>query len=173
MISRLHSYTEEGVRCYPEIVITTNLEALLSPLPSRQSLSLGQGPVERVLPYALKVAAPLARNGWTIFLEIDEAEVRFGVVSVESTELSASLRSQVVGVFAPEQSPAPVLYIRARGAGTVELAWVGDRASIAVKLGVADGAADELQAAAALTVGNGPTESRSRMISCFVCSRVQ
>ena len=135
MIDSIHSYTEEGVRLYPEVVLTTDLEPLLRSLPTPQFTEVGSAwPAREGLAKAIKRCAPLARDGWIIVVELGAENIRYGLVSVESSELSISLYSHVVGDYALEELEIPVVYLRGLGGQRVEIKTRSRRETVAVSL---------------------------------------
>lgn len=141
LLSNLISdYYEEGKHLYPELFITRSLEKLrLTPSRSLLIKKINFGGLkdkdgadgdeniegvevldENVFNKILKECAPLAIDGWVIFVELAEGCMRFGVFSTEMTETTLSLYRQTVYEDAlPEDST--FVYIRSIGQKIVEL----------------------------------------------------
>jgi hypothetical protein len=147
LIDSLHSYTEEGRRLYPEIIVTPSLTSSLSPIPYRRTIPIGEAPPNEVFRRALKRCAPLAGNGWVLYVEIaEEGDARYGLASATSSELSPTLFSQLVGDPALASAGAtPVLYVRPMGVRRVELRTPTDRMVVSLSLDGDLGSGGELQ----------------------------
>lgn len=121
-IDALQSYTEEGRHLYPEVIVTTSISDLAKPLGYHRLLKIGSTSMQDAFATALKVCAPLAVGDWAIWIELSGTTVTYGVLSAAASELSPTLRNQLVGDLAVEESGAvPTLYVRATGGKTVEL----------------------------------------------------
>ena len=152
----ISDYYEEGKHLYPELFITHSLDNL-ELTPSR-SLSINKiklekneykegedegedkdkkdskkKSIESILKRILKECAPLAIDGWVIFVELSEDCVRFGVFSTEITETTLSLYRQTVHEDSlPEDST--FVYIRSIGQKVVELRGKKNRIHIYLNL---------------------------------------
>ena len=134
-IDSIHSYTEEGVRLYPEVLITTALSRLVQSLPSPQYVEIGTAwPMAEGLAKSIKRCAPLARDGWVVAVEVTADMLTYGVLSVESSELSSSLYSHSVGQYALPEMNIPAIYLRGLGGQRVEIKTRQQREMIAVSL---------------------------------------
>lgn len=135
LVDMIRFYTEEESRFFPEVVLTTNLDALVRPIPAFKKIEIGHGPLAgSTFKVALKRCAILATHGWIIFMEASGRQVSYGIMSAESSELSVSLRRQLVGDLQGEETPTPIAYIRALGSKAVELAGTKERLIISVSL---------------------------------------
>src|SRR5206468_12794245 len=82
-------YREEGEPLFPEIFVVDNLSAFLKPLPGSQAIVLGQGDRSpKTMALALKRLAPLARDGWCVFIERTSSGFSFGLLQNRPTALS-------------------------------------------------------------------------------------
>jgi hypothetical protein len=121
-IDSIHSYTEEGVRLYPEILITGALEPTVQSLAYATFVAIGSTTgITDGLALAMKRCAPLARDGWIICAEIKGANLRYGLLTVETSELSPSVYRHVVGDLSTTDIPGGTIYIRGLGAQRVEV----------------------------------------------------
>lgn len=123
LVDAIASYHEEGKELFPHIVIATSLTDLLKPLPFAhrvdiQRMSLTPEGFAR----SLRLCAPLAVDGWVIFVELDieHDAMLSGLISAELSDTSPSLYSQLIGEMAPEIT-TPALYLSNVGQRTVLL----------------------------------------------------
>lgn len=76
----LAHYREEGDALHPLVVVCERLGALMAHLDARDALVMGEGPESpATVRQAIKTCAPLAQDGWTVFLDREAARLRFGV----------------------------------------------------------------------------------------------
>lgn len=70
----LSDYYEEGTHLYPEVLLTNNLENI----PFFMIFVFFEGQLEqKSLSRAVKMCAPLCNDGWCIFLEVNNAGIRW------------------------------------------------------------------------------------------------
>lgn len=116
VVNQLSDYYEEGAHLYPEIVLLRNFDEFKATIPCffhvLYSGEYNQGTLLR----SLKMCAPLAHSGWHIFMELNEASVRWGVVNAEQSVTAVSILNQIIG-----SETSPFIYIRNIGSKTVEL----------------------------------------------------
>lgn len=135
LVDAMHSYTEEGRRLYPEVLITTSITDIVQALPSPRLVEIDHElNVAEGLPRALKRCAPLSSVGWTIFIQAHRGRVRYGLVTVENSDLSLSLYNHAVGELALPEHTTPVIYLRGTGAQRVEIKTKGEREVVTVSL---------------------------------------
>lgn len=131
----ISDYFEEGTKLYPEIIVTNDISKvnhfLIHPFEHTQ---LHEGMMVK----ALKMCAPLSQNGWTIFFEINDNNVVWGVVNSEDHILSPSLKDQMV-INAVHDSKE--FFIRNIGGKTVEFSSASGR-SYSVSLSLSDSTND-------------------------------
>jgi hypothetical protein len=158
IVDGIDTHFEEGHRFYPEVVVTTSVSSLVRPIGIRsRAISLGRGPLSSSTTRILKLCGPLAQGNWTVFLEVQGAECRFGVMTLEGTELSASLFEQVVGGLAAPPE-APVVYLRGIGGRHVE-ATISSRSHLfGLGLKQLEASADRLDGLAKCILRNVPEE---------------
>ena len=71
LVVMLAHYKEEGVSLFPRVYLTNNKQMLSAMLPDGEILKIGVGtPDESGLKSAVKKCAPLANNGWLIYIEV-------------------------------------------------------------------------------------------------------
>jgi hypothetical protein len=150
VVDAIPGYTEEGVALYPELLVTTSVIELLKPFPVKNLVEIGSAPRKDALASVLKTCAPLARGGWTIYVELGDSTV-YGVLWVESTELSPTLYAQVVGELYAEQE-LPVVYLRAVGPRKIEVRTPRRRQLLSFNLDEPSDVADHYDVLAALAV---------------------
>lgn len=119
LINLVSDYYEEGKHLYPEVIVTQDLEGLQLPV-SRTVFIQESNPSIGSFRQALKLCAPLAVDGWVIYIELKEDCIRFGVFSTEITETSLSLYRQTMhNDYLPPDST--FAYLRCVGQKVVEL----------------------------------------------------
>ncbi|HEX8049206.1 hypothetical protein [Rhizobium sp.] len=85
-------YKEEGVPLYPEVYLTTDVQAILGMLPDAQRLPLGATTRDiKGIKLAIKKSAPLAIGGWLIYLEDRVDKLNFGLLRGSSNPISVLL----------------------------------------------------------------------------------
>jgi hypothetical protein len=80
IIDAISSYHEEGKTFYPEIFLTTDVEALFKAVPTSMIVKIGEKPLHiDSFRAALKTCAPLATGGWSLFIERTPRKITFGL----------------------------------------------------------------------------------------------
>lgn len=119
LVDLVSDYYEEGKHLYPEVVLTNDL-TLFKSIPSRIITIKRDSLTVKGFKNALKLCAPLAVDKWVIFIEINEMDIRFGLLSTEMTETSLSLYRQTHdSEMFPENST--FAYMKCIGQKTVEI----------------------------------------------------
>jgi hypothetical protein len=78
LIVLLAKYKEEGSSLYPEVYVTTDINAIAAMLPDAERFHLGSIPRDvEGIKRAIKKAAPLATGGWLIYIEDSAIELSF------------------------------------------------------------------------------------------------
>ncbi len=81
IIDAISNYHEEGKVFYPEIFLTTDVEALFKAVPTSTIIKLGEKPLHKdSFRVALKTSVPLATDGWSVFIERTLTKLQFGLV---------------------------------------------------------------------------------------------
>jgi hypothetical protein len=135
LVDQIASYHEEGTELFPHILITTSLGGLLESVPFVQKIVVREADLHTSeFNKALKLCAPLAIDGWVIFIElnISDRKIIFGLLSSELSETSPSLHRQLLGDLSQENTNVPFLYISNVGQRTVLIE--GDKKQIAISL---------------------------------------
>ncbi|MFK5891967.1 MAG: hypothetical protein QM504_01960 [Pseudomonadota bacterium] len=122
LIDSTSSYREEGEELYPEIFITNKIESVLETLPFCKKVEIDrQKATVKEFSNALKLCAPLSRNGWVIYINVEEEYISYGVVSSEISELSPTFRTQAVGELSQNSEDYSIAYLQNVGNKTVLL----------------------------------------------------
>lgn len=119
IIDQISDYYEEGSKLYPEVLLVSSRDMILT-YPGR-FIKLFSGTIAGYqFKQAMKLCAPLAVDNWNIYIVLqDDDSIEYGIISTEEKETSLSLRS-----IALSQADADdhLLYIRNVGGKNVELA---------------------------------------------------
>lgn len=132
VVNQISDYHEEGVALYPDIIIISN-ESFFSTLADNHHIQICEEEInERSFSMAIKMCAPLAENGWNIYIQLQNDNIiKYGIVNAELAQMSVSLYDQVVN------TPADVhlcAYIRNIGNKVVELISISNRCKISLNL---------------------------------------
>lgn len=128
------NYTEEGVRCFPEIVLTTDLTSALQAIAPKQLVHIATTPLVGLdLRSVLKLCAPHCADGWIIYIEVSKqkGEAGYGLLNAELSETAIPARS---ALLSGENDP-PLIYLSRRSHSVVRIESPG-KASLFVNLGV-------------------------------------
>lgn len=137
LVDEIASYHEEGKELFPHILLTTDLTELLKSLPFIQKIMLkGDNLSVKGFQSALKLCAPLAVDGWIIFIELNVSDknIKYGLLSSELSETSPSLHRQLLGDLSPENADLPFIYISNIGQRTVLIEGVKNRIAVSLSL---------------------------------------
>ncbi len=135
LVDEIASYHEEGKELFPHILLTTSIGGLLKSIPFVQQIVVRHNELcVSEFQTALKLCAPLAVNGWIIFIEINvsEKKIKFGLLSSELSETSPSLHRQLLGDLSQKNIGYPFIYISNIGQRTVLIE--GEKKKVAVSL---------------------------------------
>ena len=132
VVNLISDYHEEGVALSPDILLINN-DLFFQTLPYQHHIILQMEEIHNdSFSMAVKMCAPLAENGWKMFLQlIDESHLQYGIVNVSLTQMSVSLFNQVIET---PQDIASCAYIRKIGNKVVELNSVTTHCVIALNL---------------------------------------
>lgn len=119
IINLVSDYYEEGRHLYPEVVITHDLNSLEFLLARKILIKKSAIAIES-FKQALKLCAPLAIDGWVIYLELKDDAMNFGVFSTEASEISLSLSRQTMNEDSLLEE-STFIHIRCIGQKVVEL----------------------------------------------------
>lgn len=128
------NYTEEGIKCFPEILLTTDLEAALQPISPKQLVHIAAISLQELdLRPVLKLCAPHCSEGWTIFIEISKLkdQALYGLLNAELAETAIPART---ALLAGSNDP-PLIYLSRRSHSVVRIESPS-KAPLFVNLGV-------------------------------------
>jgi len=98
IINQISRYLEEGKELYPSIIISNDIESIVHSFASRHLLIIGSDEnVDSSYLKALRLCAPLSKDGWVVFIEYSDDSIKYGLFSVEISALSPSF-SQLVSL---------------------------------------------------------------------------
>lgn len=122
LINKIGSYQEEGERLYPELLVTGAFDELVKQIPDNHVIEIETSfASKQAFAKAIKSCAPLARNGWVIFLALKDGKVRYGLLSAQNSPLSPSIYRHLFGDVAGEMLPGPLAYVRRVAPHVVEV----------------------------------------------------
>lgn len=78
--SQLSRYEEEGVKIRPNIIFTNNIDALTKTIPNTHKLSMFTDVNEVQFSLRMKSLIPFCRIDWSIFVNVKEGEITYGLV---------------------------------------------------------------------------------------------
>lgn len=153
LVVELSHYEEEGVALFPKILFCYDLIQVLSLVQGGQPIAIGMGPEgEQTALQALKRCAPLARHGWTVFIELKNAQYHYGVFHEPFAPTSIDLQETIESMSM--DSPSALL-IAQTAMRTVELIGTAERRLI-------------IHISAKRTDGPAPSASFEKLINYLV-----
>jgi hypothetical protein len=91
LIVSLARYKEEGVRLNPQVYVSNDIRSLTAMLPDGERIKIGSTSKDvRGINEALKKTAPLATEGWCVYLE-DRNELEYGLFRGSGNPLSVAI----------------------------------------------------------------------------------
>lgn len=132
VVNMISDYHEEGTALNPDILLISK-DSFFQTLPCQHHIELCTEEInEKSFSMAVKMCAPLAENGWNMYLLLlDESHLQYGIVNVALTQMSVSLFNQVIET---PQELAVCAYIRNIGNKVVELNSISNHCVIALNL---------------------------------------
>lgn len=132
VVNMISDYHEEGTVLNPDILLISK-DTFFQTLPCQHHIVLQTEEInEKSFSMAVKMCAPLAENGWNMYLLLlDESHLQYGIVNVALTQMSVSLFNQVIET---PQELAVCAYIRNIGNKVVELNSISNHCVIALNL---------------------------------------
>lgn len=132
VVNMISDYHEEGAALNPDILLISK-DSFFQTLPCQHHIELCTEEInEKSFSMAVKMCAPLAENGWNMYLLLlDESHLQYGIVNVALTQMSVSLFNQVIET---PQELAVCAYIRNIGNKVVELNSISNHCVIALNL---------------------------------------
>jgi len=140
LVNELADYYEEGTRLFPEIIVVDSIE-YFETIPNKQIYFFYNGPLDtHQFCKSLKMCAPLATNGWVIFIYVTQNEMRWGVITSELSETSIPLGIQIIHDRA--QDNCHIIYMRNTGQKNVQLLSIGGNSGCQITMSLNDPIAD-------------------------------
>ncbi|MBU9911405.1 hypothetical protein KSW80_10135 [Prevotella copri] len=132
VVNMISDYHEEGAALNPDILLISK-DSFFQTLPCQHHIELCTEEInEKSFSMAVKMCAPLAENGWNMYLLLlDESHLQYGIVNVALTQMSVFLFNQVIET---PQELAVCAYIRNIGNKVVELNSISNHCVIALNL---------------------------------------
>ena len=89
----LTRYEEEGVPLDPKVIFCPSIKGFVRSVPGGQFVKIGETKFDdRTGKKVLKECAPVARQGWHIYVQSDEDQIEYGVFSLRENPVSLPLR---------------------------------------------------------------------------------
>src|SRR6185437_8302163 len=127
LAGELLSYKDEGVECFPSIIVCDSIKNALQAFPGAVLHRIGDGPLDVASGRKIfKDCAPLCRDQWSIYIERSNNKVIYGVFTYLQLPTAISLREGIT----IDKSGLSAL-VRKINATTVELR--GAKGSIGAK----------------------------------------
>jgi hypothetical protein len=169
LIDLTSSYREEGQNLYPEIFLTDKIDSVLETLPFCKKVEIARKKMSvKEFTQALKLCAPLSKDGWVVYMDVSDNHLTYGLVSSEMSELSPSFRKHSVGDLSQNGDQYAIAYLQYAGNKSVLLR--GSETSALICLSLSDrGAAIgvELQTLCAAIVRDIDEEHRE-LVTAYV-----
>ena len=97
LIVRLVRYQEEGMRLFPRVYLTDNIDLLINMLPEGEKLCLSATTADSVgIEKMLKICAPLAVGEWNIFGHQCAERMNFGIFRGSGSPISVGIDEVVL-----------------------------------------------------------------------------
>jgi hypothetical protein len=120
IIVALSNFMEEGKSLSPALYITTDISKLLQFLPGSSSIKIGEVPISETAPsIAIKHCAPLAIDGWCIYVCCSETTVNYGLFRDALNPLAIPLEK---ALLVSGSGSVKILHIHQSAVGCVEVA---------------------------------------------------
>jgi hypothetical protein len=119
LIGSLAHYQEEGERLFPEIFVCDDAKEVLRVVQGSELIAIGTGTrASGTIVAALKRCAPLAEDGWAVYIERQPNAFSYGMLRLSSHPLSLT---SAEGVSAPESAEFHVLLVSLLAPNVVEI----------------------------------------------------
>lgn len=119
LVVSLAHYQEEGAKFAPEVYVCAQIERLVRLVPNHQIVKLGEtDDAESAIEQGLKKGAPLAMDGWCIYVDAVAPRFRYGVFRGSISPLALNIEKIVLS--APV-SDCPVVRIVQVAPGCIEV----------------------------------------------------
>ena len=97
LVNQLVNYREEGKDLFPKIYIVDDIDLVLKSLPMSQDCFIGQGyKTKETMLRALKKCAPLTDSDWSIYIQRNDTNFRYGVFRAGTSILSVSIEDFLI-----------------------------------------------------------------------------
>ena len=97
LVNQLVNYKEEGRKLFPKIYIVDEIELVLQSLPMSQDCFIGQGDkTKETMLRALKKCAPLTDSDWSIYIQRNDTNFRYGVFRAGTSILSVTIEELLI-----------------------------------------------------------------------------
>lgn len=97
LVNQLVNYREEGKNLFPDIYIVDDIELVLKSLPMSQHCFIGAGEkTKETMLRALKKCAPLTNADWSIYIQRNVADFKYGVFRAGTSILSVSIEDFLI-----------------------------------------------------------------------------
>lgn len=121
IINKLADYHEEGQALYPEVLVVRDL-SYFNTFVNRRIKLLEKQLTRGDFSQCVKMCAPLAVNGWNIYLVLfEDNRIEYGLLTSEITALSLDLYEQTMNMEVPEIN---AIFFRNAGDKVVEVRTV-------------------------------------------------
>jgi hypothetical protein len=110
LASNICQYQEESMRLNPELLITTDVLSIAKILPTHVMIPIAVGPVSiDTFKKALKACAPLAKESWIIYINIEPNLISYGLLASGVASPNPSPYSHLKDIF-PELTPSAIYF---------------------------------------------------------------
>lgn len=133
ILNLVSDYKEEGKSLYPEIIITNN-EDLFKGIPEKRVQIKASVLSIKEFKNAIKLCAPLAVNGWIIYIIVKDGYISYGMITAEMSETTISIYEQTVGKLKSKFRGICVAYIRNIGDKLVQITGLKKKIVISLTL---------------------------------------
>ncbi len=118
LIVLLARYQEEGVSLFPKVYLTDSIRTVSSMLPGGDRLKIGQSKLGiDGIKEAIKKCAPLAIEGWLIYLSCEQNNIEFGLFRGPANPISVRVDS----VLLDENTDLPIVKVYQVASDCVEI----------------------------------------------------
>lgn len=119
LVVSIANYQEEGAKLIPEVYLCAEIDKILRLVPSSQIVRLGENSDAAVsISLALKKGAPLAIDGWCIFVDFYNQKFRFGIFRGPINPLALNIEKSVLN---EPIADCPVVRITQVAPGCIEV----------------------------------------------------
>ncbi|ORT51732.1 hypothetical protein ST37_05145 [Vibrio sp. qd031] len=102
LVFNISRYQEEGTKLHPKVYLTSNIKLALQMLPGADSMQIGtEANLSSAIRAALKKCAPLANNGWCIYIAQEGGQVCFGIFRGDTNPIATSIDEVVLTTDVP------------------------------------------------------------------------